>query len=192
MSSRAFRGTDKSGLEECIRKIRLVAFDFDGVLTDNMVYVHGDGSETVRCYRGDGIGLRKLERLGIEVVIVSSELTPVVSVRSRKLGVRCFQTSGDKYDELRTIAVEQLGLTMDLVAFVGNDLNDLPCLKAVGLPIVVQDAHPDVIPYAKYRTRLQGGHGAVREICDMFERILLERHADGNCVNGRRSVQPKR
>jgi YrbI family 3-deoxy-D-manno-octulosonate 8-phosphate phosphatase len=157
-----------------------------------MVYVQENGTESVRCYRGDGIGLGKLRGLGIETVIISSELTPVVSARSCKLGIRCFQTSGDKYDELRTIALEQLGLTMEQVAFVGNDLNDLTCLKAVGLPMVVQDAHPDVVPYAKYRTRSQGGHGAVREICDMFERVLLNKDAGENSLDGERSIQLKR
>jgi len=184
MSSKTSRKIDKSKLKECICKIRLVAFDFDGVLTDNMVYVHEDGTEAVRCYRGDGIGLHKLERLGIETVILSSELTPVVSTRSRKLGIRCVQSSGDKLDALRTIAVEQLGLSMEQVAFVGNDVNDLTCLKSVGLPMVVQDAHPDVIPYAKYKTRSQGGHGAVREICDMFEQMLLDQHTEGNHLDG--------
>lgn len=180
MNTRTFRNIDKSKLKECICRIRLVAFDFDGVLTDNMVYVHEDGTETVRCYRGDGIGLGKLERLGIETVIISSELTTVVSIRCRKLGVRCVQSAGDKLDALRTLAEEQLGLSMEQVAFVGNDLNDLTCLKSVGLPIIVQDAHSDVISYAKYRTRSQGGHGAVREICDMFEQMLLDQHTEGN------------
>jgi len=188
MSKQRPGSTVRRELEECICRTRLVAFDFDGVLTDNMVYVHEDGTESVRCYRGDGIGLGKLERLGIETAIISSELTPVVAARSRKLGVRCVQSSGDKLDALRAICGELLGLSMEQVAFVGNDLNDLTCLKAVGLPIVVQDAHPDVIPCAKYRTRLQGGHGAVREICDMFERILHERDTEGDSVDGQRSV----
>jgi 3-deoxy-D-manno-octulosonate 8-phosphate phosphatase (KDO 8-P phosphatase) len=192
MSSRASQGTDGARLEECIRKIRLVAFDFDGVLTDNMVYVHEDGTESVLCYRGDGIGLGKLKQLGIATAIISSELTPVVSARSRKLGIRCVQSAGDKFDALRTFAEEQLGLSMEQVAFVGNDLNDLTCLKAVGLPMVVQDAHPDVAPYAKYRTRSQGGHGAVREICDMFERVLLNRDAGENSLDGERPIHLKR
>jgi len=184
MSNKTFRKTGKSKLKECICKIRLVAFDFDGVLTDNMVHVHEDGSEAVRCYRGDGIGLQKLERLGIKTVIISTELNPVVSKRSRKLGIRCIQGSEDKLAALRTIAEEELGLSMEQVAFVGNDVNDLACLKAVGLPIIVQDAHPDVIPYARYKTREHGGHGAVREICDMFEQMLPDQHTERNRSDG--------
>jgi len=165
---------DNLSLEERIRAIRLVAFDFDGVFTDNMVYVFEDGSEAVRCFRGDGIGLRKLERAGIETIIISTETNSVVSARSRKLGIRCVQGCEDKRAALETI-VQEMGLSLAQVAFVGNDINDLPCLTCVGLPIVVQDARPDVIPYAQYQTRARGGHGAVREVCDLFERVLASR-----------------
>jgi YrbI family 3-deoxy-D-manno-octulosonate 8-phosphate phosphatase len=158
-------------LEELIRRTRLVAFDFDGVFTDNTVYVSEDGSETVRCSRGDGLGLRKLERLGIETVIISTESNPVVSTRARKLAIRCLQDCHDKRATLTGVARE-LGLAMDQIAFVGNDINDLPCLTCVGFPIVVQDAHEDVVPLARYRTRTLGGFGAVREVCDLFEKTL--------------------
>ena len=163
-----------TSLEDCIRRICLVAFDFDGVFTDNAVYVAQDGTEAVRCWRGDGIGLKKLERAGIETVIISTETNPVVSARSRKLGIRCVQGCGDKRAALDAI-VQEMGLSLDQVAFVGNDVNDLPCLTCVGLPIVVHDAHPDVLPHSSYQTRLAGGYGAVREICELFERGLASR-----------------
>ena len=158
-------------LQEAIRKIRLVAFDFDGVFTDNMVYVLQDGSEAVRCFRSDGIGLQKLKKLGIETVIISTESNPVVSARARKLKIRCLQDCQDKQATLENIA-QELGISMDEVAFVGNDVNDLACLAKVGLPIVVNDAHQDVIALARYQTRNPGGYGAVREVCDIFERSL--------------------
>jgi 3-deoxy-D-manno-octulosonate 8-phosphate phosphatase (KDO 8-P phosphatase) len=162
---------DERALQECIRAIRLIAFDFDGVFTDNSVYVFEDGSEAVRCSRGDGLGLQKLKRAGIETVIISTEPNPVVSARSRKLGIRSVQGCDDKRAALETIT-EEMGLALSQVAFVGNDINDLPCLTCVGLPIVVRDAHSDVISHARYRTKALGGHGAVREICDLFERVL--------------------
>jgi YrbI family 3-deoxy-D-manno-octulosonate 8-phosphate phosphatase len=162
---------DNSPLRERIRSIRLIAFDFDGVFTDNKVYVFQDGSEAVCCFRGDGIGLDKLKRLGIKTVIISTEPNPIVGVRSRKLGIRCVQGCNDKRAALEAI-VEELGLTIEQVAYVGNDLNDLTCLAAVGLPMVVQDAHPDVVAVALYRTQVAGGQGAVREVCDLFERVL--------------------
>jgi len=158
-------------IEEIIRRIRLVAFDFDGVFTDNMVYVFEDGSETVRCFRSDGIGLQKLKKLGIETIIISTEANPVVSARARKLKIRCVQDCRDKRAVLEKIAQEQ-GIDLSEVAFVGNDINDLACLECVALPIVVQDAHQDVLPIAFYQTKRPGGHGAVREICDLFESVL--------------------
>ena len=162
-----------AALAERIRRVRFVAFDFDGVFTDNMVYVHEDGRESVRCWRGDGLGLRKLDRLGIGTAIISSETNPVVLARSQKLGIRCEHGVPDKRATLERVLAES-GLSLAQAAFVGNDVNDLPCLQVVGLPIVVQDAHPDVIPLALYRTQRPGGYGAVREVCDLFERILGE------------------
>ncbi|MGD9150577.1 MAG: HAD hydrolase family protein [Desulfobacterales bacterium] len=160
-------------LKNSIRQIRLVAFDFDGVFTDNMVYVLQDGSEAVRCNRSDGIGLQKLKKMGIKTVIISTESNPVVSARAQKLNIQCFQNCEDKRQTLTNLARE-FGIALDEIAFVGNDINDRECLTCVGLPVVVQDAHPDVIPLAAHRTRNRGGHGAVREICDLFEQVLAK------------------
>ena len=161
-------------MKDLIAKIRLVAFDFDGVFTDNMVYVLEDGTEAVRCFRSDGLGLQKLEQLGIETAIISTEANPVVSARARKLKIRCVQDCRDKRAALESIAKES-GISLAEVAFVGNDINDLPCLECVALPIVVQDAHPDVVSTARYQTKNPGGHGAVREVCDLFERVLSKK-----------------
>ncbi len=161
-------------MKDLLAKIRLVAFDFDGVFTDNMVYVLEDGTEAVRCFRSDGLGLQKLKKLGIETVIISTEANPVVSARARKLKIRCIQDCQDKRAVLKEIA-GNMDITLDEVAFVGNDINDLSCLKCVALPIVVQDAHRDVVPAALYQTKCPGGHGAVREICDLFERLLAKK-----------------
>jgi YrbI family 3-deoxy-D-manno-octulosonate 8-phosphate phosphatase len=164
---------NKNSIEDVIQKIRLIGFDFDGVFTDNMVYVLQDGSEAVRCNRSDGIGLQKLKKLGIETVIISTESNPVVSARAQKLKIRCFQNCSDKRKTLQKLARE-FGISLDEVAFVGNDINDQPCLSEVGLPIVVNDAHQDVVSIALYQTRNRGGHGAVREICDLFEQVIAK------------------
>jgi len=158
--------------EQIARIIRLIAFDFDGVFTDNMVYVFENGSEAVRCFRSDGIGLRKLEGVGIRPVIISTETNQVVSVRSQKLNIRCEHGIEDKRAALDVI-VKEMELTLEQVSFVGNDINDLSCLTCVGLPIVVRDAHPDVLSYARYQTQARGGHGAVREVCDLFEQAFV-------------------
>lgn len=161
-------------MDEIIGRIRLIAFDFDGVFTDNMVYVMEDGAEAVRCFRSDGIGLQKLKKLGIETVIISTEANPVVSARARKLKIRCIQDCQDKRTALEEV-VRGKNITLQEVAFVGNDINDLACLECVALPIVVQDAYPDVVPTALYQTRRPGGLGAVREICDLFESVLSKK-----------------
>jgi YrbI family 3-deoxy-D-manno-octulosonate 8-phosphate phosphatase len=162
-----------SNFKKAIRQIRLVAFDFDGVFTDNMVYVLQDGSEAVRCNRSDGIGLQKLKKMGIKTVIISTESNPVVSARAQKLKMRCIQNCEDKGQTLKNVTRE-LGISLDEVAFVGNDINDRACLTCVGLAVVVQDAHPDVIPLATYQLNNSGGRGAVRELCDLFEQVLAK------------------
>lgn len=152
-----------------LRGLKLAVFDFDGVLTDNTVWVSAEGSESVRCWRGDGFGLKALERAGITVAILSSELVPVVKARAAKLGVRCECTAEPKETLLATI-VADVGCTLAEVLYVGNDVNDTGCLRAVGMPVVVKDAHPDVVPLAKLQTTIPGGFGAVREVCDLVIR----------------------
>lgn len=157
-------------LARLIRATRLIVFDFDGVFTDNTVWVFDDGAEAVRCSRADGIGLRKLESLGVDTVVLSTEINPVVGVRSRKLRIRCIQGCTDKAVALHELAAS-LNVTLGEIAFVGNDLNDREGLLAVGLPIVVGNAHPDVLALGQYRTLAPGGRGAVREVCDLFESV---------------------
>ena len=166
---------DAKSLAERIRNIRLVAFDFDGVFTDNSVFVFEDGREAVRCMRSDGMGLGRLKALGLTVVIVSTETNPVVQARARKLVLKCIQGCDDKLAILNQLASEA-NISLDQVAFVGNDVNDLSCLSSVGLPIVVKDAHASVVPYAAYQTNIPGGYGAVREVCDLFESVLEGAH----------------
>ena len=125
----------------------------------------------MRCFRSDGIGLQKLKRLGIESIILSTEANPVVSARARKLKMPCIQDCQDKRAALEAIAAEK-GLDLSQTAFVGNDINDRSCLEGVGFPVVVQDAYPEVASIAQYQTKRPGGQGAVREVCDLFEKVL--------------------
>lgn len=154
-------------LQDIFRQIKFVAFDFDGVFTDNSVYVSENGQESVRCYRGDGLGLQRIYALGIRACVISSEKNPVVRQRCEKLDIACHAACESKQELLASI-LSKHQLTPGEAAFVGNDLNDLECLEFVALPIVVRDAHPDVLPAAIYRTRNAGGHGAVREVCDLL------------------------
>ena len=167
MTAAGGRQPGPAGVAAALAAVRLVVFDFDGVFTDNTVYVSEDGTETVRCWRGDGLGLAALQRVGVQVLILSTEVNPVVTARSRKLRVECVQGCDDKRARLEAL-VRERGLTMDQVAYVGNDVNDLGCLEAVRVPIVVADAHSSVLPIARYRTERAGGRGAVREVCDLL------------------------
>ncbi|MSR05453.1 MAG: 3-deoxy-D-manno-octulosonate 8-phosphate phosphatase [Gemmatimonadetes bacterium] len=163
--------SSRAALREIVPHIRLLVFDFDGVFTDNTVVVTEDGGEAVRCWRGDGLGLTALRACGMEFLIISTETNKVVSARAQKLGLECLQGVADKGAAL-AVVMQQRGLSSAQVAYVGNDVNDLACLRTVGLPIIVQDAHPAVRTAAKWRTRAPGGRGAVREVCDTFAEIL--------------------
>ncbi len=152
-----------------LRKIRLVAFDFDGVFTDNRVYVDQSGREMVRCWRSDGVGLGRLKEIGVEAIVITTEVNPVVEKRCAKLGIDCVTGCNDKLSALKKIMREE-GLTLEEVCFVGNDLPDLECLKYVGHPVAVKDSAEEVLKVAKYTTQREGGSGAVREVCDLIYR----------------------
>jgi len=153
-----------------LRALRCAAFDFDGVFTDNAVYVSETGQETVRCTRADGIGLERLRSLGIHLVVVSTEVNPVVSARCRKLKMPCLQGCEDKVAALASF-LKELHIPMIETSFLGNDVNDSDLLRKVGFPAVVADASPEVIALARFQTRSPGGHGAVREYCDLVWRV---------------------
>ncbi len=150
-----------------LSSVRLVAFDFDGVFTDNTVYVSQDGIESVRCWRSDGLGLARLKSLGLHLFIISTEQNSVVKARAKKLNIRCMQGIEDKAATIRDISNE-IGVALGNVMFVGNDINDIPAFKLVGWPVAVADAYPDVLPHIRIQTRRAGGYGAVREVCDLI------------------------
>ena len=143
-----------------LRAVGLVVFDFDGVFTDNRVWVSETGDESVACWRGDGIGLRRLDEAGVQYVIVSTEPNPVVAHRAEKLRARCVHGVDDKLAVVREEAA-RAGVELDAVAYVGNDVNDATCLEAVGLPVVPADAWPEVVPLARWVLERSGGLGWV-------------------------------
>jgi YrbI family 3-deoxy-D-manno-octulosonate 8-phosphate phosphatase len=151
--------------------VRAVVTDFDGVHTDDTVTTDADGRETVRVSRSDGMGVARLRRAGIPVLILSSETNPVVSARARKLQVDVRQGIDDKVTALREWADER-GIALSQVAYIGNDINDLGCLDVVGYPVAVPEGHPLVLAAARVIVSRTGGHGAVRELAD---RVLRDR-----------------
>lgn len=148
-----------------LSRIRLVVFDFDGVFTDNRVWTNEHGEESVACWRGDAHGLRRLEEVGVDHVIISTEVNQAVGARARKIRATCIQGVEDKPPVLRE-EVARRGLTLEETAYLGNDVNDAGCLEIVGLPVVPADAWPEVVPLAKLVLERRGGYGCVRELCD--------------------------
>ncbi len=150
-------------------KIDLLVLDFDGVLTDNRVWVDERGHEMVAAYRSDSLIMEKMRQAGIEVVILSSEKNPVVTARARKMGVRVIQGVGleGKGQTLRGLLAERK-VDASHAAFVGNDINDLPCFEIAGWAVAVADGLPEVVRAADFVLERTGGHGAVRELCDLL------------------------
>ncbi len=153
-----------------------VVFDFDGVLTDNTVFVSEDGRESVRCDRSDGMGIGHLAAAGIPLLILSKERNPVVAARARKLGVEALQGIDDKLPALLSwLGARQLDPMRTI--FVGNDVNDLACMRAVGFSACPADAHEEARRVARMILRARGGRGAVRELADRVLARLVE-HPD--------------
>lgn len=153
---------------EKMEKCTLLVLDFDGVLTDNCVYVDSEGREMIRCSKGDAMGLGELrKKTDVKVVILSLDVNPLVLVRAKKMKIPAFNNLGDKLEKLRELITES-GYSAEQIAYVGNDVNDRECLEFAGLAIAVADSHPDILDCVDYVTKANGGNGAVREICDLI------------------------
>jgi len=154
-------------LQRLPNPVATLVLDFDGVFTDDRVIVFQDGSEAVICHRGDGYGLSRLKAAGIQVLVLSTETNPVVQARCQKLQLECYQGLEDKKTFLLDVLRERR-IDPAQVVFVGNDLNDLDCMRMVGCAVAPADAHPSVLAAADVVLQSQGGYGAVRELCDML------------------------
>lgn len=152
-------------------RIKLVALDFDGTLTDNRVWVDEQGREAVAANRGDGFGIEMLKAAGIQVVIISRETNPVVAARAKKLRVPVFQRVADKATLIRSLLAEY-HIPPEEAVFVGNDINDVPAFAEVGWAVVVGDAHPEAKRAADWVLSSAGGHGAIRELADLLLKRL--------------------
>ena len=161
-------GTTFAGKRSIPEKINLIICDFDGVITDNRVWVDQHGTEFVAAYRSDSIGVQALRAIGIDVMILSSEPNRVVEARARKMGVQVIHGVGihDKGSVMREV-LEQKHLRAENVVYVGNDVNDLPCFEVAGWSVAVADAYPEVLQAADHVLSKPGGHGALRELCDL-------------------------
>lgn len=149
-------------------RIKLAVFDVDGVLTDGTFLLDEDGRESKQFHTQDGFGLRQLGASGIEVAIITGRRSGAVSSRMNELNIsHVFQGSRDKMSVLAKLT-NSLGIDFADTAFVGDDIPDLRVMQSVGIPIAVANAVEPVKAAAAYVTRARGGHGAVREVCDML------------------------
>jgi 3-deoxy-D-manno-octulosonate 8-phosphate phosphatase (KDO 8-P phosphatase) len=148
--------------------IRLVIFDVDGVLTDGSLYLGDDGQEYKAFNSRDGHGMKMLQYHGVAIGIITGRTSEVVRIRMENLGIEhVYQGKQQKlpaYEELR----DKLGLQDTQIAYVGDDVVDLPIMRRAGLAIAVQDAHPLVIQHAHWQTPHAGGRGAGRDVCEMI------------------------
>ncbi|HVN56295.1 MAG TPA: HAD hydrolase family protein [Anaerolineaceae bacterium] len=158
-------------------QIELIVFDFDGVMTDDRVWVDETGREQVAANRSDGYGLELLRRAtGIRALVLSKETNPVVTARCKKIKVPVLQGINDKATALSSYLAEEK-IDPARAVYVGNDINDLPCFPLVACAVAVADAHLNVLSQADLVLTRKGGHGAVRELCDLIMQKMTERSA---------------
>ena len=148
-------------------KVELLVLDFDGVLTDNRVWVDQDGREMVAANRSDSLWLNMLREKGVQVFVISKETNPVVAARCRKMNVPYIQGEDSKATALKKLLADQ-NVHPAQAVYCGNDVNDLPCFPLVGWAVAVADSVPDVVRQADFVLSRTGGHGAVRELCELI------------------------
>ena len=159
-------------MNSAINKIKLIVYDFDGVMTDNKVYVDQNGNEMVSVNRSDGLGVSEIKKLGIKQIILSTEKNPVVTARASKLGITCLQEIDNKKNALMDYCNNN-DIELNNVAFVGNDINDKKAMEIVGVTFCPADAHENIITISDYIFKTKGGNGVIRELLDL---ILLWRN----------------
>lgn len=155
-----------------MKALRLVIYDFDGVMTNNKVHVDENGVESVEVSRADGYGVSQIKKLGIEQGIISTEPNPVVKRRAEKLKIPVVHDVQDKGMIFRNY-VQNLGLSMNEVMYIGNDLNDYDAIIQAGLKGAPEDAEQEILAIADWISSRKGGDGVIRELY----RLLSEARA---------------
>ncbi|MDR2195219.1 MAG: HAD hydrolase family protein [Gallionellaceae bacterium] len=151
-----------------IKAVRLIAFDIDGVMTDGGLFLTDSGEEIKRFNSLDGHGLKMLRATGVIPAIITGRTSRSVELRAKNLGIEhVFQGVEHKLDALRVL-LERLNLPPEAAAFMGDDVVDLPPMQHAGLALTVPDAPEIVRERAHYVTARRGGHGAVREVCELL------------------------
>lgn len=149
-------------------KIKLVVYDFDGVMTDNRILVNEEGIESAYVNRSDGLAIANIKKLNIDQIIISTEQNPIVIKRATKLDIPCFSGVDNKLQTLIQY-LEQNSISKDHTAFVGNDLNDKEVMEYIAFPIAPSDAYSSIRKIALFITEAKGGYGVIREIYNFLE-----------------------
>ena len=152
--------------------IKLLIFDVDGVLTDGSLFLGDDGQEYKAFHSQDGHGIKMLQKHGVRCAIITGRTSKVVEHRMRNLGIDLIYQGQDNKLEGFADLLERVGLSPDQVAYMGDDVVDLPVMRKVGLAIAVSNAHPLVLRHCHWQTPRAGGRGAARDACEM----LMEAH----------------
>ena len=147
--------------------IELIVYDFDGVMTDNKVYIDQKGNEMVQVNRSDGLAISEIQKLGIKQVIISTEKNQVVSKRAKKLKIDCLQGISNKTEALANYC-EENNYQLNNIGFVGNDINDFNAMKNSGWASCPADAHEDIKKVSDHIFRNNGGDGVIRELFDLL------------------------
>ena len=172
-------------MQAIARGLRLIAFDVDGVLTDGGIILIGAGEEARRFDVRDGMGVVMARLAGLQTALISSRTSVTMRRRAAELGIDAVYEGHEHKGEALDLLLEERGLRPQEIAYLGDDLQDLPVMKRVGLPVAVADARPEVIRRALYVTRAFGGHGAVREAIEWIleargeKRSVLKRLTGG-------------
>ena len=148
--------------------IDTVFFDFDGVMTDDTVIIDENGKESIPCSRADGMGVSLLKKIGINIVVLSTEKNPVVSARCKKLDIECYQNLGFNKKELMVSYLKERNIFVENTVYMGNDINDIECMRIAGCAVAPHNAISEVKNIAHIITQKSGGNGAVRELCDII------------------------
>ena len=155
-----------------ISKVKLFALDFDGVLTNNKVFLNENGEEFVSCSRGDGLAFEALRQLNIQTIILSTEKNRVVSARAHKLQIESFQGLANKQDKLQEI-INEKQLKKDEIVFIGNDINDINAMLICDITFCPSDSHKLVKDLAKVILESKGGCDIMREVLEKHFKIDL-------------------
>ena len=158
----------KNQLKKLAKKIKLLILDVDGVLTDNSLYLNDDGIETKKFNVADGMGIWLAHQAGIEVALISGRHSKATGFRAFQLGIRHLYLGETEKLKAYEKVKKSLNVKDEQIAYVGDDLLDVPVLKKVGLPICVKNAIPAVKKFAQLVTKAKGGEGAVREVVDLI------------------------